>query len=391
VGPPLWSVPFALVTAATTAVFFGLYFLVLAVPGYAAALGAGPALVGVVVSLPSITAAASRLAVSGVARRRGQKPFLLIGLVLFAGAAAGHAFVTDRAGLVAVRALLGVGWGWTSTALGTLVTELTPAARRGEAIGVWGLAPTIAMAAGPAAGAVLLADGGHVLVFLVSGVLAIVSAVLVAPVHEPPPAPAETAERTRGGVPAAAGGLPRGAFLPSAVAFLSSLSYGAVIAFLPLEMAASPGRAGAWFSLYAATILIARPALGRLSDRAGRLLVLYPSLIVGGMGMLLLAAFRQEAALWSSAVLYGLGIGGGAFPALMALTVDRCPPAQRGSAMAVYFTAYDLSIACGAAMMGPLYAIGGLSAVSSAAAAGVLAGLLLLRAGTVRRSSEEAA
>jgi hypothetical protein len=42
---PLWTAPFALVTAATTAVFFGLYFLVLAVPGYAAALGAGPALV----------------------------------------------------------------------------------------------------------------------------------------------------------------------------------------------------------------------------------------------------------------------------------------------------------------------------------------------------------
>lgn len=380
---PLWTAPFALVTAATTAVFFGLYFLVLAVPGYAAALGAGPALVGIIVSLPSITAAASRLAVSGAARRRGQKPFLLIGLVLFGSAAAGHALMPDRSGLLAVRALLGVGWGWASTALATLVTELTPASRRGEAIGVWGLAPTVAMAAGPAAGAWLLLDGGHVLVFLVSGALALVAAVLVAPVREPSRAAAADLPRR--------GGVPRGALLPSAVAYLSSLSYGAVIAFIPLDMARTPGRAGLWFSVYAATILIARPALGRLSDRVGRHAVLYPSLVAGGAGILLVGGLRHDPALWASAMLYGAGLGGGAFPALMALTVDRCPPAQRGAAMAVYFTAYDLSIASGAALMGPLYARGGLAAVASASAAGVLAGLLLLRAGSVRRSSEEAA
>jgi MFS family permease len=227
-----------------------------------------------------------------------------------------------------------------------------------------------------------------VLVFLVSGALALVSAVLVAPVHEP--APGRGAPARAGDVTDQAG-LPRGALLPSAVAYLSSLSYGAVIAFLPLEMAGTPGRAGAWFSLYAVTILIARPLLGRLSDRTGRLMVLYPSLVLGGAGILLLAAFRHDAALWGSAVRYGVGLGGGAFPALMALTVDRCSPAQRGSAMAVYFTAYDLSIASGAALMGPLYAIGGLPAVSSASAAGVMASLLLLRAGTVRRSSAEAA
>src|SRR6185503_17733125 len=131
-------------------------FLVLAVPGYASALGADPTRVGLVVSLPSFTAAASRLAISGAARRHGQKPFLMIGLILFAGAASGHAYASGLSGLLLTRALLGVGWGWTSTALGTLVTELTPASRRGEAIGIWGMAPTVAMAAGPALGAVLL-------------------------------------------------------------------------------------------------------------------------------------------------------------------------------------------------------------------------------------------
>ncbi|MGH9866617.1 MAG: MFS transporter [Candidatus Polarisedimenticolia bacterium] len=373
---PLWSLAFVRVTLATMVVFFGLYFLVLALPGFVASRGAGPALIGWLVALPSLTAAAARLAVSGSpVRRFGQKPFLLVGLILFAVASAGHALLPGRLGLFTSRVLLGIGWGWTSTALGTLVTQLTPASRRGEAIGIWGMAPTIAMAAGPATGALLLSVGGHEAVFHVAGGLALLSAALVATVREPRGAAVEAPQT--GGL---LSNIPRGAILPSAVALVSSLSYGVVIAFLPLEFAGNPRRAAAWFTLYAACIMIARPLLGRLSDRVGRLAIIHPTLLLGAAGMALLG-LRSPGALWASALLYGVGVGGGAFPGLLALTVDRSPHDQRVAALAVYFTAYDLSIAAGAALMGPLYAWGGLPAVSFAAAAGIVIGqLMLLRA-----------
>jgi len=163
-----------------------------------------------------------------------------------------------------------------------------------------------------------------------------------------------------------------------------------VIAFVPLRFANDVGHLGAWFTLYAAGILVARPLLGRLSDRVGRLAIIHPSLALGAAGMALLAA-GTPAALWLSAILYGVGIGGGAFPGLMALTVDRCPPRQRGAAMALFFTAYDLSIAGGAALMGPLYDWKGLPAVGLAAAGFILIAQLLLRlrAGAAARPAGE--
>jgi MFS family permease len=47
----------------------------------------------------------------------------------------------------------------------------------------------------------------------------------------------------------------------------------------------------------------------------------------------------------------GLGIGS-AQPALMALTTDRVPPAERGKAMGTFYTAWELAIASGAAGAG---------------------------------------
>src|SRR5262249_54434437 len=125
--------------------------------------------------------------------------------------------------------------------------------------------------------------------------------------------------------------LPRGAVLPAVVLLFSSLSYGALVAFLPVEMVALPAHAGLFFSLYAVTILVTRPLGGRLPDRMGRGAVIHPGLALGAAGCLILGFAPAPWALAMSAVAYGAGIGGGAFPGLMALTVDRCPPSSRGT------------------------------------------------------------
>ncbi|HKY32264.1 MAG TPA: MFS transporter [Candidatus Polarisedimenticolia bacterium] len=374
-GTQIWTRGFVLLTAATAVVFFGFYFVILALPSYAASLGAGAEQIGLLVALPSLTAAATRLATAGLVRRHGARRFLLVGLSLFAVSAAAHAAAPGVGSLMAVRAVQGAGWGWTTSALGTLVADLAPEGRRGEAIGIWGMAPTLAMIGGPLTGAFLIGHGGHARVFLATGALAAVAALLAAPVAEP---------RARDGSSApSTGAIPRGALAPASALFLSSLSYGAVLAFLPLELAGEPRRAGAWFGLYAAVILIARPVLGRLSDRAGRLAVIQPSLLAGAAGMALLAAAPaggalSAGALWGSAVLYGAGIGGGAFPGLLAFTVDRCGRQERAAGLAWYFTAYDLAIACGAALLGPVYASGGFAAACLAAAAGILVSQVVL-------------
>lgn len=321
---------------------------------------------GIVVGLASIAAVTTRLLSARALDRRGRRPFALGGLGLFAAATACLPFAASLPALLALRAVQGVGWGFATTAISSLVADLAPAARRGEAIGIWGLAPTVAMALGPAAGGGLAHVGGATAAFLGTSLLFLAALGLMVPVSEPrrePPPP-------RKGV------FPRGALLPCAVLFLSSLSYGAIIAFVPVELGSGPGRTGAWFGVYALSILLVRPLAGRLSDRHGRRAVVVPGLLVGAAGVALTGLARGPASLALAAVLYGVGIAGLSFPALTAWTVDRSGEA-RGAAIAAFFGSYDLAIALGAVALGPVYQHFGFAALNLAGAAGIVAAAVL--------------
>ncbi len=358
--------PFLLVVAATAVLFFGFYFLIPVLPPYAAARGASKSEVGIVVGLASIAAVTTRFLSARALDRRGRRPFALGGLALFAAATACLPFAASLPALLALRAVQGVGWGLATTAISSLVADLAPAARRGEAIGIWGLAPTVAMALGPAAGGGLAHVGGAGAAFLGTALLFLAALGLMIPVAEPRRAPA----------PPQKGVFPRGALLPCAVLFLSSLSYGAIVAFVPVELGSGAGRTGAWFGVYALSILLVRPFAGRLSDRHGRRAVVVPGLLVGAAGVALTGFARGPASLAAAAVLYGVGIAGLSFPALTAWTVDRSGEA-RGAAMAAFFGSYDLAIALGAVALGPVYEHLGFAAVNLAGAAGIVAAAVL--------------
>jgi MFS family permease len=334
--------------------------------------------VGIVIGLASIAAVATRLLSARAIDRRGRRPFALGGLALFATATALLPLAASLGALLALRAVQGVGWGLATTAIASLVADLAPADRRGEAIGIWGLAPTVAMALGPAAGGGLVRLGGAPAAFLGTAALFLIALGLVVPIAEPRRA-AATSRRVS---------FPGGALLPCSVLFLSSLSYGAIIAFVPVELGSGPGRTGAYFGVYAVSILVVRPFAGRLSDRHGRRAVVVPGLLVGAVGVALTGLARGPLSLAVAAALYGIGISGLSFPALTAWTVDRSGEA-RGAAMATFYGSYDLAIALGAFAFGPVYERFGFAAVNLAGAGGVVVAAVL--AGVFSRGSSDPA
>ncbi len=311
-----------------------------------------------------MTALAARAAFARSLDRKGRRPFALGGLALFAAATALLPLATSLESLLLVRGLQGIGWGLATTAIASLVADLAPPERRGEAIGVWGLAPTVAMALGPAAGGALSRLGGPAAAFLGTAILFVAALGLLLPVAEPRHAARQSGTAR----------LPAGALLPCAVLFLSSLSYGAILAFVPVEL--GPGRTGVYFLLYAMSILVVRPFAGRLSDRHGRVAVAVPGLLLGAAGVVATGFARGSIGLAAAAVLYGAGMAGLSFPALVAWTVDRAGEA-RGSAMATFYGAYDLAIALGAFALGPLYEAFGFAALNLAGAAGAVVAALL--------------
>ena len=371
--------PFVLAVLATTALFLALYLPLPVLPPFVARLGASKLEIGIAIGIFSIAAMVVRLLTGPWFDRPGRKALILAGLVVFALTAAAYGLAASLPVLLALRVVQGIGWGVVVTGVAAIAADLAPARRRGEAIGYWGLAPTLAMAVGPWAGASLDSARGATSVFLAASALALGTFAFLGPIRDRPRRPAG---RSAGVGPRS---LPRGAHLPAAVLLLSSLSYGAVIAFLPIELAGQPGRTGRFFLVYAASTLASRPLAGALSDRMGRAAVIHPGLALGAAGVALLGLAPDPVALTLAAVFYGTGVGGASFPGLMALALDRCPPERRGAGMAVFFAAYDVAIASGSALLGPVYEAAGFHAMCGVAASCIVASQLLLWIG-LRRS-----
>lgn len=364
----IWTRPFTLAVAATTATFVGFYLLLPILPPYALDLGASKVEAGWLVTLFTLPAVIARTVTGPYLDRGGRKRMLVAGLLLIGLATAAYGGIETLPVLLLVRVGHGMGWGLATTAFGSLVSDLAPPSRRGEALGYWGMAPTAAMAVGPLAGQWLYTVSGYPGVFGSSALLALLSLGIVLSIAHVAPSVIVHARSLLV--------FPKEARLPAATQFLSSLAYGGLIAFLPVELAARGGGSGVYFTVYALAILVARPFAGRLSDRFGRASVIHPALVLSAAGTALLGLASSPAALLLSAALYGTGVGS-SFPALMAFTVDRAPVASRGAALASFFTAFDLAMAAGAALLGPIYERFGFLSMNLGAASGILLAELL--------------
>jgi EmrB/QacA subfamily drug resistance transporter len=98
----------------------------------------------------------------------GRKRLFLSSLVLFTLASALSAFAPNIEGLIAARAIQGgAAAGMIPSALGLVLYEMPPA-RRAAAVGVWGAAASMASAAGPSLGGLLVEASSWRAVFLIN-------------------------------------------------------------------------------------------------------------------------------------------------------------------------------------------------------------------------------
>lgn len=87
--------------------------------------------------------------------RFGRRKLFLVGLTIFTGASAAAALAPGIDGLVAARAVQGVGAAIMMPLTLTLLTAAVPAAKRGLAYGIWGAINGLAVASGPLIGGAL--------------------------------------------------------------------------------------------------------------------------------------------------------------------------------------------------------------------------------------------
>ncbi|MCW3011170.1 MAG: major facilitator transporter, partial [Solirubrobacterales bacterium] len=153
-------------------------------------IGAGDLAVGVVIGCFAFAAIVGRPIGGRLADARGRRPVVVVGLCVSAVAGAMYLLPLGVPGLIAARLVLGVGDGWLFTAGATWIVDLAPDERRGQAIGLFGLAIWGGLTVGPLAGEGLLALASYDAVWVFCAVMPLLGALVAWRVPEVHVAPA---------------------------------------------------------------------------------------------------------------------------------------------------------------------------------------------------------
>jgi predicted MFS family arabinose efflux permease len=251
-----------------------------------------------------------------------------------------------------------------TTAYTTIVADLAPPERRGEAIGLSGVTNNLGMLFAPALGAYTASQWGYDVHLAISAGITAVSIPLLLPVAEPERAPTAEAAGPRLRAVARMRPVWVAAFGITGLA----VAYGAVLSFLP-PFADEWGlvTAGAYFSAFAVAMMLAQASAGWLSDRVGRRTVAVPGLILAVPAMVLLATARTNTALLAAGAIFGLSWGL-ARAGIDTSVVDAVSAEARGTAVGFLYTVFDIGVGVGSFGLGIVAQAQGYAAAFYAAA-----------------------
>ncbi|NOU75848.1 MFS transporter [Paenibacillus sp. LMG 31458] len=145
----LWKKPFILMTVGMFFLFTGYYSLYPTLPLFIKQLGGNEAQVDLAAGAFMLSAVIFRPIVGVLLDRFGRRPFIVWGLLLFILAMYMYDWIGGIVVLMGLRILHGMSWAVSTTAVYTAIADMIPSARRGEGMGWFGTATTMAMAVGP--------------------------------------------------------------------------------------------------------------------------------------------------------------------------------------------------------------------------------------------------
>jgi MFS family permease len=328
--------------------FLSHQLVLIATPLYALDRGGTQEDAGSLTLLFSLAALLSRLPIGWVMDRWGRRPVMLAGLALAAACCLLYRAVGTLPALLALRPLHGVALGIFTAAATAVIADVSPASRRAEGMGYFGLGNNVAWALGPALSLAVVSRFRFPPLFLMAAAVGMVGLVLAVPVRE-------TGAKVPHGVPVRARTIfvPRAIF-PGLIVGALTVTHGALVTFLPLMgRARTLGNPGAFFTMASILLVAVRAKAGALSDRWGRGSVIVPGMVLSALAMVLVGLAHTPARLMLAGTVYGLGVAL-AQPALMALVADRTTEADRARAISTFYTGWELGIGMGAFPFGYL-------------------------------------
>lgn len=325
-------------------------------PLYITELGGSPFVVGLVISAFAATSVIARPIIGYWADRWSECGVLAFGSLMLAVGVL-FCFLPFVAAALLANGLRGVGWAGVNAGGYAILARIAPEARRGEASGYYSGAQSTPTVMFPAVALWLLSApfGGYNLTFFVMIALGLAGALVCYPMARQLP-PLEHHIHAR------LSPSPwwrqiftiseRGVVLPAGLMFVNQLSFPALTSFIVLyAREIGVANIGSYFIVSGVTSVLARPLLGRMSDRIGVGYSLTATFVLQALALLLLVFAANLAMLLLAGIFYMLGMAvGGA--ATLIIAMKRATPERRGRFMATFSVAYPLGYGIGALITG---------------------------------------
>ncbi len=289
----------------------------------------------------------------------GRRVFITLGAAVSGAAGLGFIWVHEVGPLLfALRIAQGVAFTFAFNAAATVVTDLTPPARLGRALGIFGASMLVTNGLAPYLLEPLAEARGWHPVFAVSALAGFLAAGLSLLIREPARPLAQAQHQTKHRPQPASGSAPdlepRPAHThnPESFAVLTlapilvaaaaaGAGFGVAVTFYqPFALELGMDRVRGYFAGFTLAAITARLFLGGLADRIGRRLVAVVALLLYGASLMAMAWLRPGMLEVLGA---GLGLAHGLFyPALNALAVADTPDAARGRVMSFFNGAFNV-------------------------------------------------
>jgi MFS family permease len=348
-------------------------------------LGGSKLAVGIAVGVFSLSAVVARPLVGRLGDERGRRYIIVGGTALTAVTVAAHALATTIPLLYAVRLAMGVTQGAFFVGTATLVNDLAPVARRGEATNYFSVAVYGGMAFGPLLGETVQSAGGFALAFAAAGAALLLASALALRLPRDRPAPGLAAG---GGVAAGAGRrilIHRAAVAPGLVLMLGLVTFTALNGFMPLYVEEHDlGRAGTVLLVYGLLVLVMRIVGSKLPDRFGTRRMAAISLAGQAAGMFVMGLWISPIGLYAGAVVLAVG-GSFLYPTMLTAAVYGVADHERARATSTFTLAFELSSGVGGPLLGLAAALAGNQATFLVSGLFAVLGLPVLFGWSARR------
>ena len=348
---PLWTRPYTLTLAATFFIFIPYALFLPVLPVYILEdLHGSFAEAGAVNAVFLVASVLFRSQTARLESRFGKRSVLLVAGFLFMLSTFLYLLVESMMGVMIIRFFSGICFAVVNTCLYTLGSQLTPSRRKGEGLAYLATVVTAGTAIGPFVGLSMARTYGYGWVFFASGLVALVGFLLSLRIVIPKTILEEQATGPRFSLRELfeARALPAsGIVLLLAFAISPVLSFASVYA----NSMHLTKTAAYFFVVMALSNIGSRLFTGRIYDRFGANVVIYPAIFSLACGLFILGKAEGPPGMFAAAALVGIAYGI-IVPAIQTLAIQQSPSHRTSVATATFFTFFDIGMGAGSYLLG---------------------------------------